>query len=450
MAGLLDLFGGQQGGDYPGVQGIQNSLVGLGLGLMSGPTLAGALRGYESGARADATNRHSAQQAREAALNRQMHRDQMAQAERHFQVTSQLPAERAAASMGLKTGTPEYQNFIRSQYKPELKTVTNPEDEMPYYVPQQPGEAPQPVFPQTRPTAAPAAPAVNPAVPYGQAGLGAQGFGSGPVAPRYGVGPTANTPQFAEPQTQTNIWGDAVQPQPEATPNAYQAPAGMKPSQRKAYEKTAAESSAKAIVANQEDAIKSAKAASEFKPAVDEMVAAYQDLIKGGGIGPVVGSEYGPRQIQAVAHGQNEGLRQRYETALRKVQALVTAAQNKGEGAVSNYERQLYAQQFPSLTATDPNSQLPFLNQLQQTTEAAIRAGQGSTLGQSPGGNNMMYPRPPIVQQGGGNSTAFGAEPPARTPSKGAINYLRAKPETRAQFDEWYGPGAAERVLGAR
>ena len=169
--------------------------------------------------------------------------------------------------------------------------------------------------------------------------------------------------------------------------------------------KTMREARAKAVISNEEEAVKSAKAAAEFKPALDEMTAAYEALAKAGGVGPIQGSEYG-RKFQATTGlgAANESLRQRYDTAKGKVQALITAAQNKAEGAVSNYERQMFGAQFPQLNAVDASTQLPFLRQLQASSDQAIAAGRGTSLGPSPG----TFTRPPIEQP----STSAGAGDP--------------------------------------
>ncbi len=45
---------------------------------------------------------------------------------------------------------------------------------------------------------------------------------------------------------------------------------------------------------------------------------------------------------------------------------------------------------------------------------------------------------------GGGQS----ATPQPRAPSAAAINHLRANPTTKADFDEYYGPGLADAILG--
>jgi hypothetical protein len=445
MAGLMDMFSGADSeGQYPGLAGTRNSLIGLGLGLMSRPGWGGALGGFEAGARTDATNMHASQQARQHAATLAQHRADQARQADQFNRSFDL----------------QKQQFERGeQPKPQIHFATEENDDgektsVPYLF--LPGKGGDYSFKRLSPEAA------------GNLGpaLGGQPQGAPPpMAPPpmtkvpYLNGPGPTTPQFAEPQPQpTNIWGDPVQPQqggqPQQSgpPSPYVAPEGMQGAQKKAYKKIVAEKTAGAIVNNQEDAIKSAKAAAELKPALDEMTTSYEDLIKKGGIGPIVGAgpDYGPRKAAAIFHTENEDLRQRYDTAVAKVKALVTAAQNKGEGTVSNYERMMYAQQFPQLTASNPASQLPFLKQLQQTTAAAIEAGRGSALGAAPGGDNMMYPRPPIVQDQA--TSPVGVAPQGKsypTPSKGAINRLRAMGD-REIFDQYYGPGAADKALGAR
>ena len=50
------------------------------------------------------------------------------------------------------------------------------------------------------------------------------------------------------------------------------------------------------------------------------------------------------------------------------------------------------------------------------------------------------------------NPASMTRSPPApmREPPAGAIQKLRANPNLRAQFDEWYGPGSAARALGGQ
>src|SRR5712671_2414712 len=120
MAGLSDLWGGDALNSINrGFADNSNSLVGLGLGMMSYPTMSMALQGYEAGARTDSANQYHraalAQQQREHDKNLALQREQMAQNERHFGVTSQLPSERAAQAMGLQRGSPEYSDFLKTQ-----------------------------------------------------------------------------------------------------------------------------------------------------------------------------------------------------------------------------------------------------------------------------------------------------------------------------------------------
>jgi hypothetical protein len=138
-----------------------------------------------------------------------------------------------------------------------------------------------------------------------------------------------------------------------------------------------------AMAANEEDAVKSAKAAAELKPYLDAAAIAYRKAINAGAIGPIAGSEW-PRKAAALGHTAAESARQDYDTALKNLQARITAAQNKGEGQVSNFERQMYAAQFPTLTATDPEDQFKYLQHLRNVTAQTIGQGGVPGLGQTP------------------------------------------------------------------
>jgi hypothetical protein len=114
MASFEDLFAGYGmspglGGGYGGygdsgygggIGGMRNSLVGLGMGLLSGPGQIGfgnAMKGYEQGAVVDQRGRdRQAQlfaQAREHALSRDLQRERMDQQEQHFQKGYDLQRE---------------------------------------------------------------------------------------------------------------------------------------------------------------------------------------------------------------------------------------------------------------------------------------------------------------------------------------------------------------------
>jgi hypothetical protein len=156
--------------------------------------------------------------------------------------------------------------------------------------------------------------------------------------------------------------------------------------------KTVREARAKAAVANEEDSVKSAKAAADLAPHINEMHDAYDAAIKAGAIGPVMGSsferaneKYNPLfRTGMIGNPQAEAARQRYEIAKAAVQARITAAQNKGEGAVSNYERSMYGAQFPELTAMDPETQIKTLRQIRDQNRQTIEAGKIPSIGQAP------------------------------------------------------------------
>lgn len=148
--------------------------------------------------------------------------------------------------------------------------------------------------------------------------------------------------------------------------------------------KTVREKRGAAAVANEEDAVKSAKAAADFQPIVDQAVAAYERAIGQNAIGPYAGSA--PMRLfnKYGAGGEAEKARQDYDIAKAALQARITAAQNKGEGQVSNFERQMYAAQFPDLTALDPENQLKYLKQIQEQTRQTVGAGKIPSIGQAP------------------------------------------------------------------
>ena len=53
---------------------------------------------------------------------------------------------------------------------------------------------------------------------------------------------------------------------------------------------------------------------------------------------------------------------------------------SKGEGSVSNFERQMYAAQFPSLNKLNPAEQIRYLKQIQNLTNETIAIGKRSPL----------------------------------------------------------------------
>jgi hypothetical protein len=166
------------------------------------------------------------------------------------------------------------------------------------------------------------------------------------------------------------------------------------------------EKRSQAFVSNEEAATQNAKAAADFKPLMDQAVSAYERATKAGGIGPIVASVPG-RFGGAIAHTGAEKARQDYDTALAGIQARIVAAQNKGEGQVSNFERAMYASQFPNLQRLDPEDQIKYLKQLQAHTNQTIETGGKSMLGKQP---SIVTNRPAI---GNAEQPAAAADPRA-------------------------------------
>jgi hypothetical protein len=149
-----------------------------------------------------------------------------------------------------------------------------------------------------------------------------------------------------------------------------------------------------ALVANEQSAVASAKAAADLKPLIDQAAISYERAQKAGGIGAIVGSPAGRMGAKYVWGGEAEKARQEYDKAIAAVQARITAAQNRGQGAVSDFERKLYAMQFPDLQAASPEEQIAFLRELQAATDQTIKAGGSSMLGRQP---SVVLDRPPVA-----------------------------------------------------
>jgi hypothetical protein len=173
------------------------------------------------------------------------------------------------------------------------------------------------------------------------------------------------------------------------------------------------------FAANEQGATMNAKAAAEFQPLIDQAVTAYEKAAKAGGVGPIVGSapmRYGAAILQSPLEAIGlkptaEKARQDYDTALSGIQARIVAAQNKGEGSVSNFERAMYASQFPTLTKLDPADQIKYLKQIQAATKQTIETGGKSMLGQQP---SIITERPPVGgQQPATQGTPISVKSPA-------------------------------------
>lgn len=161
--------------------------------------------------------------------------------------------------------------------------------------------------------------------------------------------------------------------------------------------RTVREKRSQDFVANEQAATQNAKAAADFKPLMDQAVSSYERATKAGGVGPIAGSAVnraGAKYITGPIFGSEaEKARQDYDTALAGIQARIVAAQNKGEGQVSNFERALYASQFPNLQRLDPEDQIKYLKQLQAHTNQTIETGGKSMLGKQP---SIVTERPAI------------------------------------------------------
>jgi hypothetical protein len=184
-------------------------------------------------------------------------------------------------------------------------------------------------------------------------------------------------------------------------PNAPPVPPGMDP---KIWRKERTE----AEIKNQQESIRSAKAAADLKPWLDEMHDAYEAAHKIGAIGPVAGSTPGRYLATGMATiGDATGLgsqskeleaaRQRYDKAKANVNMRMAAAQLEGQGAVSNFERMLQGAQFPDLTALDPDEQLRTLKHLRNMADQTVKAGKSSPLSSSPSVSNVLD-RPVVGQ----------------------------------------------------
>ena len=120
------------------LQGQRNSLVGLGLGLMSHPGMASALQGYESGARTDSADNYRRAQARqhqqELAFRQQESGRAQSNADRAFNNT---PFTQVARDLGLKPGSEEWLTAARQYHMPKVEgqdeIITNPQDEKQYW-----------------------------------------------------------------------------------------------------------------------------------------------------------------------------------------------------------------------------------------------------------------------------------------------------------------------------
>ena len=162
------------------------------------------------------------------------------------------------------------------------------------------------------------------------------------------------------------------------------------------------------------DAVKDAKAAVDLQPILDDITKSYENLInfrrfgtgKAGsglatGTGPIAASAP-VRLLENFAPGgttTEEQLRQAYDRSLNALKAHATKVMNQGQGAVSNYERQMFAAVFPELTSGNPSGELATLRQMQKRNEQVANIGRETGLGKSTPGYLAERPgveRPPL------------------------------------------------------
>lgn len=156
------------------------------------------------------------------------------------------------------------------------------------------------------------------------------------------------------------------------------------------------------------------------------------------------------KESQAIEEGRAQSI-----AALLAPQAAATADQ--GSGAVAqgllSYDPTVQKLAMAQYEASHPKPRAPSafeeLGALAGLTPEQIKAGAGQKFNNDidplvnfvVGGNTVVGPRSQVSQQ-------FGGSQPAATPPAPAIERLRANPSEAVQFDQVFGPGAAQRALG--
>ena len=128
-----------------------------------------------------------------------------------------------------------------------------------------------------------------------------------------------------------------------------QAPPGMSPEGAKKFN----EEAGKAAADQQLDAIASRNAAAKNLPQLLSLRDAYEAANREGGIGPIAGNSWVGRPVGKVFHTDAERARDVYDSQRQQAIASYTAATNKGQGQVSNYERELFAKPFAAVDDLD-------------------------------------------------------------------------------------------------
>lgn len=139
----------------------------------------------------------------------------------------------------------------------------------------------------------------------------------------------------------------------------------------------------------QEQRDKEADAAANLLPVIERARNDYADAVKKNAVGPYSASGFN-RGVANFFGTQGEGARQQYEKDLANVSALSTAALNKGQGAVSNFERKLYNARFPGLDSGTPEVGLKAFDEM--IAEAKAKIGKSAIVAQPSQQSNQQNP----------------------------------------------------------
>ena len=143
----------------------------------------------------------------------------------------------------------------------------------------------------------------------------------------------------------------------------------------------------------QEQRDKEAEAAANILPVLQRTRDDYAAAIQKNAVGPYSASGFN-RTIANTFGTDAEAARKAYDLDLSNLSALSTAALNKGQGAVSNFERQLYQKRFPGLDSGTPKVGLKALDDM--IADAKAKASRSSL---APQPDATAAQQPPQVNQ---------------------------------------------------
>ena len=153
--------------------------------------------------------------------------------------------------------------------------------------------------------------------------------------------------------------------------------------------------------------------------AVTRANSAYKRLSDAGGVGPIVGSEWG-RTAGHYLSTDNSKLRDEYEAARNKLILMERQRLMRGQGAVSDFDAKQIENMFPKFDSTDPQVGMRTLGEMQKRLTA---------------GQSLYDPK------GENQTDTSGIDPRA-------VEMLRKDPSLASHFDEKYGEGASAGILG--